>query len=512
MPSRIEYVTMYERLRDVSLNAPSSTALVFDGICYEYNFLYDRVRQATAYLWHNLKLRKGSRVVLAWGNTPEFCELFFAALALGVVVIPFCTKLKREEGLALANRIEADVVFYDADVQDWLVDSLAVRHIALGEWRRTELPSAENGEVVEVAPDDPAVIMFTSGTTGLPKGAVITHRNLMSAVTAYADVLGLTAQDKTILAVPIYHITGLSALLCFFVHVGGTIHLHRKFSAPDVLAAIRDHGITFLHGSPTVFILLCQAAGKAALGAFPSLRSIACGAGHLNEGVISELTQFFPHAAIHTIYGLTETTSPGTIFRGDVRGSDKLGSSGQPVPGLAVAIRDDSGRDLPAGQAGAIWLKGDMVINGYWQNPEAQSQCFSDGWFHTGDIGFLDAERYLFIRDRSKDMINRGGEKIYSIEIENLVSTIPGVIEVAVVPTPSALYGEEPLALIVAEEPRTVSAEDILAFLRPRIAHYKLPVRLVFVRGFPRTHNDKLNKAKIKQNLTEYLASYGIAE
>lgn len=177
------------------------------------------------------------------------------------------------------------------------------------------------------------------------------------------------------------------------------------------------------------------------------MRTIACGAGHLSDGLIKELKTLFPHTAIQPIYGLTETTSPATIFPGDVWGSDKCGSSGQAIPGLVITIRNDRQQPLPAGQIGHIWLKGDVVIREYWQHSERRPSCDAQGWFCTGDLGYLDDEGWLYIKDRSKDMINRGGEKIYSLELENILSTYRGVREVAVIPTPARSTAKSPWRL-----------------------------------------------------------------
>lgn len=236
---------------------------------------------------------------------------------------------------------------------------------------------------------------------------------------------------------------------------------------------------------------------------FPALRTIACGAGHLSDGLIKELKTLFPHTAIQPIYGLTETTSPATIFPGDVWGSDKCGSSGQAIPGLAITIRNDRQQPLPAGQIGHIWLKGDVVIREYWQHSERRPSCDAQGWFCTGDLGYLDDEGWLYIKDRSKDMINRGGEKIYSLELENILSTYRGVREVAVIPTPSPVYGEEPVAFIVPDGQHHLTSEEILDWLKVKIARFKLPARIIFTRALPRTHNGKVSKQQLKTRLAE---------
>ncbi len=495
-----------QALSHSAARSPDALALAFEDRRYLYRDFHLRVQRAMAQLDRGWSLRKGDRILLAWGNHPAFCEVLFAALGLGIEVVPFSTKLKQAESEALVGHIAPQVVLFDATVQDWLKNTPDARAVSLSEWQALCLPEPLTRPPVPVNRDDTAVMMFTSGTTGEPKGAIITHNNLLCAIDAYTQKLNLTAADSTILAVPIYHITGLSALLALFISLGASIWLQHRFNAPQVITTLREQNITFLHGSPTIFILLCQAAREQSAshpGDFPALRTIACGAGHLSDGLIKELKTLFPHTAIQPIYGLTETTSPATIFPGDVWGSDKCGSSGQAIPGLAITIRNDRQQPLPAGQIGHIWLKGDVVIREYWQHSERRPSCDAQGWFCTGDLGYLDDEGWLYIKDRSKDMINRGGEKIYSLELENILSTYRGVREVAVIPTPSPVYGEEPVAFIVPDGQHHLTSEEILDWLKVKIARFKLPARIIFTRALPRTHNGKVSKQQLKTRLAE---------
>lgn len=500
------YQNLYQALHTSASRRPDNLALAFEEQRFSYRDFLRRVQQVMAKFDQQWSLRKGDRILLAWGNRPEFCEVFFAALALGIEVVPFSTKLKQLESEALVKNIAPEVVMFDSTLQHWLADIPAARSVSLIEWQATTLPEPMTTWSSEVSRNDVAVMMFTSGTTGDPKGALITHGNLLSAIDAYAEDLNLSEDDSTILAVPIYHITGLSALLALFVSLGASIWLQLRFNALDVFNTVREQNITFLHGSPTVFILLCQAAkaqyGEQASGS-SSLRSIACGAGHLNEGLIRELKTLFPQTSIHPIYGLTETTSPATIFPDDVWQSEKCGSSGRAISCVDIDVRDDQHQSLSAGEPGHIWLKGDVVIREYWIDNEYRPSCDEDGWFATGDIGYLDPEGWLYIKDRSKDMINRGGEKIYSLELENILSTFPGITEVSVIATPSSVYGEEPVAFVVPDENHHLSSESILLWLKPRIARFKFPARIIFTRTLPRTHNGKVSKRQLKAELAE---------
>ncbi|MGO2334096.1 class I adenylate-forming enzyme family protein [Providencia sp.] len=491
---------IYQSLLNRAKLQPDAIAIVFEDQSWRYDQLLKKVNQTMRWLSSTLRLQKGDRIVLGWGNTIEFCQLFYAAVGLGIQVIPLSTKMKEFEGKGHLSCINADAIFWDDSCQPWL-SQFNTRGISLSQWQSLIL-SDEIEFTNHVNEDDPAVIIFTSGTTGTPKGAVITHKNILSAIYAYQETLKLSAIDKTILSVPIYHITGLSAILALFIHIGGTVYLHRKFNAKDIFSTIAKEKITFLHGSPTVFILLIKKIKENKsinLERFHSLRMIACGAGHLNEGTIKELSYIFSETSIHSIYGLTETSSPATVYLDDIRSGNKKASSGLPVPGLKIAIRNDIGEDKPANSTGNIWVKGDVVINRYWPDSPANETAFKAGWFFTGDIGYVDDDGYLYIQDRIKDMINRGGEKIYSIEIEDLISNYPGVNEVAVIPIESAIYGEEPIAFIIPESQFCLTSKEIIEWLKDRVPTYKVPVRIMFTRDFPRTWNGKISKKDLKK-------------
>ncbi|XHA15971.1 class I adenylate-forming enzyme family protein [Citrobacter farmeri] len=500
---------LYQSLQQSVESRSECTALFFEGHKYSYRQFQQNVQASLFCLTDHFGLQKGDVIVLALGNRPEFCFLFYAAMALGMVVVPLSTKLKSDDSLAILESVDARVIFYDSDYQPWL-GSIASEtqqsvRVSLSNWqfmvRNIDNPPTGRLQIqTAVNKDDVAAIIYTSGTTGSPKGATITHDNFLHAVNAYQLALGLNENDSTVLPIPICHITGLSALLCLFIHIGGTIHLHQRFNAEEVLRAIEQYDITFLHGSPTVFILLTQQAEKEQKNYdYSSLRTIACGAGHLNTGIIDKLSAIFPHTEIRPIYGLTETTSPASIFPGDVRHSEKKGSSGLPVPGLEFQVRDGDNRILPTGEVGHLWLKGPVVIKRYWNNEKINRQYFNDNWFYTGDIASVDKDNYLYIKDRSKDMINRGGEKIYCLEIENLISNYPGVKDIAIVPRHSDIYGEEAVAFIIADKARPLVSDNITQWLSERIAKFKIPSKIIFISELPKNANGKTDKIALRQ-------------
>lgn len=348
-------------------------------------------------------------------------------------------------------------------------------------------------------PEADCILMYTSGTTARSKGVVLTNRNVCHAIVAYQRVLRLDGSDSGIVPVPIYHITGVVALLGLFVHVGARLFLHRRFDADRVLRTTRDESVTFWHASPTVFALLLAQAER--FPDLPSLRQIACGAGHMPVSRIASLHEWLPDMSFRTIYGLTETSSPGTVFPVDAATDDHQGSSGRPIPGLKISIRGESGAEVAVGQRGEIWLYGANLLRTY--DRVTSVNLSADGWLNTQDVGYLDVDGFLYVVDRTKDMINRGGEKVWCIDVEEELRRLPGVVDAAVVGIPNSLYGEEPAALVVPAEAGRLTARDLEAQLSDRLARYQIPKLFMFRDSVPTTPGLKVDKAGIRSLFAE---------
>lgn len=341
--------------------------------------------------------------------------------------------------------------------------------------------------------EDIALLMFTSGTTSKSKGVVIRNYNTMHSLESYRRGLGLTEADRGILPVPMYLITGLIAVFGLMMHVGGSVYLNRIFSAERILSDIQKYKITFFHASPTALTLLLEQQKK-----YPhlsSLKMLICGAGNIMPGKIKKIHQWLPECEFRTVYGLTETTSAGTTFPQDAATSQYIGSSGVATPGLEIMIADDNGKEVQTGEKGNIFLKGANIIKEYYK---ADFNTIKNGWLNTGDIGYVNQNGYLYIVDRKKDMINRGGEKICSFDVENEILNIDLVEDCAVVGIPHETYGETPAAIIKLRPKAVLTAEEVKSFLEPRLAGYKIPTHILFVDQIPLTDNMKVNKNEIK--------------
>lgn len=429
---------------------------------------------------------------------------------IGAVVVPLPTKFKMEEVHALVEKSDVEFIICDEKFEDYFEkyqQNLNICVVPDGKEKygletftsTKDLSAIE--EIEEKATDvDLALMLFTSGTTSMSKGVTIRNYNIMHAVESYHKVLGITEEDKAIIPVPIYLVTGLVAVFGLMIHIGGTVCLNRFFDAKRVLEDINKYGITFFHASPTVFTLILKE--RKHYPELPMLRMFACGSCNMPPEKIKMLHEWLPKSEFRTIYGLTETTSPGTVFPTDASSSPYIGSSGIPIPGSAYKIVDEEGNEVKDGEQGEILVKGSNITENYYKSKRV---ALEDEWLHTGDIGWFNTEGYLYIADRKKDMINRGGEKICSYDVENKLLEMNGVEDAAVVGIPDELYGEVPAALIKLKKGTVIEEAEIKAFLKSQMASYKVPQKILFTENIPLTENMKINKRKVRKMFSEQL-------
>ena len=493
---------LYDALSHSAALYPEKSALVDnDGQTYTYSRLLYLVDSFASYLYYKREIRATHHIGLLMYNSIEFCVSFLALCKLGAVTVPLPSKFKKSEIISLIKKSKLSSVICDEAFCEWfncLVQEgfsvIKTENIENGYGFHYTLDSIPAPVKSAGGSDDTAILMFTSGTTSQSKGVCIKNYNIMHAVVSYQRILHITPEDRSIVPIPIYHITGLVALLGLFIYVGGTLYLHKFFDARRVLTCVRDNEISFIHASPTVFTLLLNE--HKAFPSLPSLRAFACGSSNMPMEKIRQIHRWLPNTFFHTVYGLTETTSPATIFPGDAAVSEYIGSSGFPIPGTRFRILDDLGSELPNGTIGEISIYGTVVMDSYWN---VESDHLNDeGWLLTGDLGYLNEQGYLFVVDRKKDMINRGGEKIWSFDIENEIYTIPGVLETAVVAVPDELYGEVAGAVVTVYKGSTLTPESISNILQKRIAKYKVPKYIYLIDEIPKTPNNKIDKETIR--------------
>jgi O-succinylbenzoic acid--CoA ligase len=354
-----------------------------------------------------------------------------------------------------------------------------------------------NVNTVAVNEEDCACILYTSGTTGNPKGAMLTHLNISHSVVHYEVTMKLTQDERGALAVPASHVTGLIALIAEMVHVMGTLVVIAEFKAADFVPLAARERVTFSVMVPAMYQLcLLQ----------PTFRTVdlshwrvgAFGGAPMPVPTVQALAEAVPGMTLVNCYGSTESTSPATVMPLGLSAihNDSIGIT---LPCATIRIMNDQDQEVAPGESGELWIGGPMVVPGYWNNPEATAKGFAEGCWRSGDLGSKDAQGLVRIFDRIKDMINRGGYKIYSVEVENALMALPGVVEAAVVGHPCPVLGERVHAYVYAPK-ATVDAAAVKAHCAARLADYKVPEQVVFTdKPLPRNPNGKLLKRSLRQ-------------
>jgi long-chain acyl-CoA synthetase len=453
---------------------------------------------------------KGDRVAIAMRNYPEWAMAFWACQALGAVTVPLNAWWTGSE-LAYALRDSgAKVVVADGDRAERIRSELAglpVDVVAAGDGG-TELPEAD------IDADDDATILYTSGTTGAPKGAIGTHRNhctnFLNTVLGGAVGLVLASESGDVPAAPpplcalqtfpFFHIAGLTGLYTY-TGVGGKLVLMYRWDTTEAVRLIETEQVTALAMVPTLVRRLLESPGLASRE-LSSLAGIASGGAPVPPDLITRIESDFNRKVSPVNgYGLTETTSAVIANVGE-RYFEHPDSVGKPVPGTDVRIVDPGGPDARTGDIGELWVRGPNVVRGYWNRPAETSEAFTDGWFHTGDLGYIDADGYVYVVDRLKDVVIRGGENVYCAEVENVLFQHPAVFDAAVIGLPDPEFGEEVAAVIQPRPGTAAGADDIRAFVADRLAVFKVPTRIVLRdEPLPRNAVGKVLKRELRGQL-----------
>jgi O-succinylbenzoic acid--CoA ligase len=488
--------------------APHSCALTCEGQRVSYAHC-EALVQRLAGGFAARGVRAGDRVVMFIDNRPEFVVALLALARIGAVAVPVGVREQRP-GLAYIVRqcgaigIVADAALAErlpsADEAPALLLRVAIGGVP-GCVAYDEL-LAHTGAApapAETAETDVAVILYTSGTTGNPKGAMLTHLNIVHSVLHYSVCMKLRPGEVSALAVPASHVTGLIAIIATMLHVAGTTVIVPGFKAEAFVALMQRERVTHTLMVPAMYNL-CLLQPSFALADLSAWRIGGYGGAPMPVATIDALAQRLPGLTLLNAYGATETTSPTTMMpMGHTRAH--VDSVGVALPAAEVRVMDDQGRELPAGETGELWIAGPMVVPGYWANPEATAASFTAGWWHSGDLGSIDAEGYVRVFDRKKDMLNRGGFKIYSVEVENVLMAWPGMVEAAVVGRPCPVLGERVHAFVHA--PGVRPDDDALrALCAARLADYKVPETFTWSETpLPRNANGKLMKRVLRERL-----------
>jgi long-chain acyl-CoA synthetase len=487
---------------------PDAEALVCEG----QRWTYARCEAIAARLAAGLAAQGvacGDRVVLFIDNRPEFVFVWLALARLGAIAVPVGVREQRPGLAYIARQCGAIGIVAEATLAERVPDAgeapdLKLR-IGIGQasgLTPLETLMASNAPIpppVAVAETDVAVILYTSGTTGNPKGAMLTHLNIAHSVLHYQACMKLGPGERSALAVPASHVTGLIAIIATMLHTGGATVVVPAFKAESFIALMQAERVTHTLMVPAMYnlCLLHPSFKEADLKAW---RIGGFGGAPMPMATIDALAQRLPGLALLNAYGATETTSPSTLMPiGQTR--DHADTVGVAVPAADVRVMDDEGRELPSGEIGELWIGGPMVVPGYWANPDATANAFTAGYWHSGDLGAIDARGYVRVLDRKKDMLNRGGFKIYSTEVENVLMAWPGMVEAAIVARPCPVLGERVHAFVYAPG---AAPDDAALRLHcaSRLADYKVPETITWCDApLPRNANGKLMKRVLRDTL-----------
>jgi long-chain acyl-CoA synthetase len=496
-------------LRESARRTPDKTLTHFA----DQSFSYARVdeisgRVASALLAQGL--RPGQTVAVQLPNVPEFLFAYFGILKAGLVMLPLNPLLKAPEiAYHLTDADAALLVTVDLFAEEALKGVAAAGEVPtyVVRTRDGDLPPGTRSfdqlyqapDTRDIAPtnaDDTAVLLYTSGTTGKPKGAELTHFQMFMACTVGGDTFGFEPDDVSLVVLPLFHVFGLSSTLNAAVRFGATTVLIPRFEPGAVFDAIERHRGTLICGVPTMYVALTQAdvGGRDV----SSLRVGVSGGASIPGEVIRAFEAKFPGVVILEGYGLSETVALATF--NPSASERKVLSIGKPMWGVDVRIVDDADQPLPPGRehVGEIVMRGHNVMKGYYKNPEATATAMRNGWFHTGDIAYADEEGFIFIVDRKKDLVIRGGFNVYPREIEEVLYTHEAVSEAAVIGRPDERLGEEVVAYVSLASGASVTPQELIAFTRERVAAYKYPREVHVLAELPKGPTGKILKSELR--------------
>jgi long-chain acyl-CoA synthetase len=486
-------------LTETAEREPERLAIKLDDFELNYQLL-NEASARVAGLLKSKGVEPGDRVGIMLPNVPHFPVVFYGALRAGAVVVPMNVLLKpREVGFYLKDP-EAKLVFAWHDfaeaaeqgASDAGAEAILVKP---GEFEQMLFEQEADHGVADRSGDDTAVILYTSGTTGTPKGAELTHDNLMGNVdTILSSLIEMQPDDVVLGALPFFHVFGLTCGLNSTVKAGGTLTLIPRFDPDHALEIIERDRVTIFEGVPTMYVAMLHSE-KADSADVSTLRLCVSGGSAMPGEVLRAFEEKFGCKILEG-YGLSET-SPVASFNHPDR-ERKVGSIGTPVKGVEMKVVDEDDNEVARGEVGEIVIKGPNVMKGYWRKPEETEAAIKDGWFHTGDMAKVDEDGYFFIVDRKKEMILRGGYNVYPREVEEVLYEHPCVAEAAVVGVPDDKMGEEVGAAVVLKKDADVSADDLRAFVKEQVANYKYPRKIWFVDELPKGPTGKILKREVE--------------
>jgi len=475
------------------------------GKSYSFQTVQGMAEKAAG-LFQSLGLSKGDRIAIMSQNTVSFVVALYGAWMAGGVVVPVNHKLMPPEVDYILDHSGTKIFLFDgslAPVADKL--TAGVRKIAMdspgGTHDRFEslMESATPFTPVEIGDDDLAEILYTSGTTGKPKGCMHTHRGVVMSGMTGVIATKMDEDDRLLMAMPLWHSSPLNNWFAGIQYVGGTTVLIREYHPLHFLQTVQQEKCTIYFGAPISYIMPVQMLPNFDTFDLSSMRAWIYGGGPIGADTARMIMSRYKSDRFYQVYGMTESGPTGTTLapKDQLRKAGSIGRSG--LPGCDIVVMKSATEEAHPGEVGEIWLKADSMMNGYFKDAEATKDVFEKGWYKTGDVARLDEDGYLFIVDRTKDMIVTGGENVYSKEVEDTIVACPGVAASAVIGIPHPEWGETVAAFIVPAKDAALDEEKIRLFLSDKLAKYKVPRTITFVENLPYTPSGKVMKYKLRE-------------
>ena len=491
----------------MNLNArkyPEKTSLRYNGNSLTYGALREASERAAGLL-QGWGIKKGDKVAIMSQNTPDFVIAFFGIIKAGGVAVPVNHKLMAPEVEYILEHSEAKIIFFDGALESVMfkltnpirkvcMDSAVAGYDLFADLLKTPTTFTE----VAISDDDYAEILYTSGTTGKPKGCLHTHRSVIMAGITGALAVKIGEQDITLMAMPIWHSSPLNNWFMGTQYVGGTVVLIREYHPLHFLQAIQSERCTVYFGAPISYILPIQMIPQYGDFDLSSMRSWIYGGGPMAEDTARMVMAKYRSDNFYQVYGMTESGPTGTVLM-PYEQVAKAGSIGsKALPGADLVVMKSDGTPATKGEVGEIWLQADSMMKGYFKNPEATQEAFHGDWYKTGDMARIDDDGYLYIVDRTKDMIVTGGENVYSKEVEDVLVSCPEIMEAAVIGIPNAEWGETVAAVVVPAKDKVIDSDFIKGYLADKLAKYKIPRVFHIVETLPHTPTGKVMKYQLR--------------
>lgn len=488
---------------------PHKLALIYEDRTYTYAQFNQTVNRL-AHGLSRLGIKKGEKVALMLKNSDYFAICFFAAAKIGAVLVPINFRLVAGEVRYILEQSDSVLIICEEELDELIEEARqgvsAIRNVITVEHPKVTghvsihdvFSELEYEPEVKINNADDLQIMYTSGTTGRPKGALFDHQRIQNVTIAMLGTLGHNAQDRFLHVAPLFHAAQLNICLIPAFFVGATNVIHREFHPLEVLKAIEKHRITFFFSVPTMYNYLLQIRDGQTYD-LSSIRRCGYGAAPMAAELVKKSMELFQTDQFYNLCGLTEGGPSGIILWPEEHRT-KMGASGKtPLLLTEARVVTPDGNETVPGEVGELILRGETIMKEYYKKPVETAETLRNGWLHTGDLAVKDSDGYVTLVDRSKDMIISGGENVYSVEVENVLYAFPKILEAAVIGTPNSTWGETVTAVIVPKPGERIHTEELQTFCREHLAGYKIPRDVYVVNELPRNASGKLQKFKLRE-------------